>query len=137
MKTADPAQVDLVFRAFSDRTRLRMLNLLRDRRELCVCDLTAVLGIPQAKASRHLAYLRRAKLVLDRREGLWVHYRLAPPGGTFHRKMLECLNCCLGEIPELTRDLERLHRRLGRESAAPGCCAPRPAARDGPGRNDR
>ena len=59
LKKATP--VDLVFRAFSDRTRLRILHLLRGG-ELCVCDLVKVLDVPQPKASRHLAYLRRAGL---------------------------------------------------------------------------
>ena len=62
-KTLTPP-VDFMFRAFSDRTRLRILHLLRGG-ELCVCDLVEVLGVPQPKASRHLAYLRKAGLVLD------------------------------------------------------------------------
>src|SRR4051812_8472809 len=86
-------RVDLTFRAFSDRTRLRILNLLRGG-ELCVCDLIDVLGVPQAKVSRHLAYLRRAGLVQVRKAGLWSYYTLAPARGTFHTKLLECLSCC-------------------------------------------
>lgn len=63
MKFAAPAnRVDFLFRAFSDRTRLRILNLLKPG-ELCVCDLVRVLGHPQPKISRHLAYLRKAGLV--------------------------------------------------------------------------
>src|SRR4051794_14901027 len=68
--------VDRMFRAFSDRTRLRLLNMLGSG-EVCVCDLVAVLDVPQPKVSRHLAYLRRAGLVVARKEGLWMHYRLA------------------------------------------------------------
>lgn len=100
--------VDLVFRAFSDRTRLRILNLLRDREELCVCDIIAVVDVPQAKVSRHLSYLRRAGLVAARKDGLWVHYRLLPASNGFHKKMLECLTCCMAEVPELKRDLAKL-----------------------------
>lgn len=107
------SRVDVVFRAFSDRTRLRILNLLRDQDELCVCELIRVLDVPQAKVSRHLAYLRRAGLVQTRREGQWVHYRLSKADGAFHAKMLECLRCCLAEVPELQAD----RKRLGR-----GCC---------------
>jgi ArsR family transcriptional regulator len=120
MQTAPPPdQVDLVFRAFSDRTRLRILNLLRGGGETCVCDLIAVLDLPQAKVSRHLAYLRRAGLVETRREGPWVHYRLTRPDGAFHRKMLECLRCCLAEVPELKADRERL---AGAERGPLDCC---------------
>src|SRR5215216_1599114 len=60
MKTRSPApSVDVMFRAFSDRTRLRLLHLLAHGGEVCVCDLVGVLGVPQPKVSRHLAYLRR------------------------------------------------------------------------------
>ncbi len=107
-------QVDLVFRAFSDRTRLRIMNLLRGNGEICVCDLMRVLDLPQAKVSRHLAYLRRAGLVHTRREGQWIHYRLSKADGSFHAKMLECLRCCLAEVPELQADRERLEHA--------GCC---------------
>lgn len=101
---------DLVFRAFSDRTRLRIMNLLRGRGEICVCDLMTTLDLPQAKVSRHLSYLRRAGLVETRRDGQWVYYHLAKAEGTFHQKMLECLRCCLAEVPELRADRERLGR---------------------------
>ncbi len=106
-------KVDLMFRAFSDRTRLRVLNLLREREEICVCDLMRVLDLPQAKVSRHLAYLRKAGLVAGRKEKQWMHYRLVPTTGGFHAKLLECLGCCMGEVPELKGDRERL---------AGGCC---------------
>lgn len=109
MKTAPPlSRVDTVFRAFSDRTRLRIMNLLRGHQEICVCDLMQVLDLPQAKVSRHLAYLRRADLVDTRREGQWVYYRLSQAQGAFHTKMLECLRCCLAEVPELQADRDRL-----------------------------
>ena len=70
------AQINLIFRAFSDRTRLRILCLLTHD-EMCVGDLVKVLQVPQPTASRHLSYLRRAGLVETRKNGLWVHYRLA------------------------------------------------------------
>ena len=111
-------RVDSLFRAFSDRTRLRILNLLGGG-ELCVCDLIRVLGVPQAKVSRHLAYLRRAGLVRVRKEGLWHHYSLAEATGAFHAKLLECLECCFAEVPELAKDLKRLGRK-GR--VRDGCC---------------
>lgn len=111
-------RTDLLFRAFSDRTRLRILHLLRGG-ELCVCDLVAVIAAPQPTISRHLMYLRRAGLVQARKEGLWMHYELAPAGDAFHRKLLECLDCCLGDVPELARDAARLSKRGCRG----GCCA--------------
>jgi ArsR family transcriptional regulator, arsenate/arsenite/antimonite-responsive transcriptional repressor len=102
--------VDVMFRAFSDRTRLRILNMLRTG-ETCVCDLVRVLNVPQPKVSRHLAYLRKAKLVVARKEGLWMHYRLSPAKTEFHTSLLSCLGCCFKSVPELARDVEKLGRR--------------------------
>lgn len=67
-----------LFKALADETRLQMLALLLRRGEMCVCDFVAVLEITQSKASRHLRYLRNAGLVRDRRDGLWVYYRVRP-----------------------------------------------------------
>jgi ArsR family transcriptional regulator, arsenate/arsenite/antimonite-responsive transcriptional repressor len=124
-----PASADVLFKAFSDRTRLRLLNLLRTG-ETCVCDLVRVLAAPQAKVSRHLAYLRKAGLVRARKQGLWHHYRLAEPTSDFHRKLLECLDCCLGDVPELRRDLMSFDRRGG-------CCAPSTDSATPPRRDPR
>jgi ArsR family transcriptional regulator len=98
--------VNLIFRAFSDRTRLRILSLLRDG-ELCVGDLVEVLKVSQPKVSRHLAYLRKAGLVQTRESGLWIFYRLAPVSSPFHAKMLECLGACYGDVPEIARDRDK------------------------------
>jgi len=64
-------------KALSDETRLRMIALLLDNEELCVCDFVGTLGLTQSKASRHLRYLYNAGLVSDRRDGLWMHYRVS------------------------------------------------------------
>lgn len=66
-------------KALSDETRLRMLRLLQELGELCVCDVELGLDITQSRASRHLTQLRQAGLVDDRREGQWVYYRIAEP----------------------------------------------------------
>lgn len=99
--------IETIFRALSDRTRLRILNLLRGG-ELCVCDLVAVLDVPQPTASRHLAYLRKTGLVLARKEGLWHYYRLTPAKSIFHKKLLECVEASSLEFPQLAADVERL-----------------------------
>jgi ArsR family transcriptional regulator len=78
MKTRPVTTLEHLFRALADDTRLRILGLLAAG-EICVCHIHGALGIPQPTASRHLAYLRRAGLVATRREGLWVHYRIAVP----------------------------------------------------------
>ncbi|MBI4568540.1 MAG: winged helix-turn-helix transcriptional regulator [Planctomycetes bacterium] len=109
--------VDRLFRAFSDRTRIRILHLLRDG-ELCVGDLVSILGVPQAKTSRHLAYLRRAELVVAREDGLWMFYSLAPARSAFHEKLLECLAACFQEVPDLAADA----RQARRVRKSGGCC---------------
>ena len=109
--------VDSMFRAFSDRTRLRILHVLRGG-ELCVGDIVESLRAPQPRISRHLAYLRKANLVLVRKSGLWSHYSLAPAKTPFHRKLLECLGKCFNAVPELQAD----EARAAKIRASGGCC---------------
>ena len=70
--------IENLFKALADRTRLRLISLIGDS-EVCVCFFVAILKTSQPKISRHLAYLRRAGIVKARREGKWMHYRLAEP----------------------------------------------------------
>jgi ArsR family transcriptional regulator len=109
-RTADSLEVSAaLFKAFADPVRLRLLNLLAGG-EVCVCHLHEALALPQSTVSRHLAYLRKRGLVVGRKEGQWVHYRLAKPVGELHRKLLDCLGgCCGGERAE--QDRQRLARR--------------------------
>lgn len=110
-------QVNLMFRAFSDPTRLRILHLLLDG-ELCVGDLVKILKVPQPTASRHLAYLRRTGLVATRKNGLWNYYTLQPANNEFHRNLLKCLRGCFDAVPEISKDSTRAVsvKRSG------GCC---------------
>src|SRR5687768_14172618 len=103
MPTPNRNGADAKFRAFSDPTRLRILHLLQAG-ELCVNDLVEIINVPQPTASRHLAYLRRAELVVTRKEGQWIYYRLAHARNEFHEKLLECLTECFAEVRELRED---------------------------------
>ncbi|MFI0415172.1 MAG: metalloregulator ArsR/SmtB family transcription factor [Candidatus Thiodiazotropha sp.] len=69
--------IDL-FSALSHETRLRCVILLMQHDELCVCELTHAIGAAQPHISRHLAQLRELGLIVDRREGLWIHYKIKP-----------------------------------------------------------
>ena len=109
MKTAAANPVDRMFRALSDPTRLRILNLLLPG-ELCVCDIVNTLRMPQPTVSRHLAYLRESDLVEARRDGLWMYYQLATPKTAFHKKLLECLAYCCQDVPQLAKDTKQLNR---------------------------
>jgi len=115
--TEPNVDVNRLFRAFSDKTRLRILHLLLAG-ELCVCDIMDVLKVPQAKTSRHLGYLRRAGLVQARDEGQWSYYSLAPASNPVHEKLLDCLSVSCKVVPEIARDNARVNR--GRKSGS--CC---------------
>jgi ArsR family transcriptional regulator, arsenate/arsenite/antimonite-responsive transcriptional repressor len=104
------------FKAFADPTRLRILGLLAGG-EICVCNIHESLGIPQPTASRHLAYLRRKGLVLTRKEGLWVHYTLAPLDDAVMRVLMSAVTHCLGHCDSITKDRQRLESQTG-------CCTP-------------
>ena len=100
-----------LLKAFADPVRLRLLNLLSgEREEVCVCHLHEALGLSQPTVSRHLAYLRKYGLVVGRKEGLWVHYRLAKPKAGLHRILLGCLDSCLGDSEVFAQDRQRLER---------------------------
>jgi ArsR family transcriptional regulator len=110
-------QIDLMFRAFSDPTRLRILHILQHH-ETCVGDLVQILDALQPKVSRHLAYLRKAGLVEARKDGLWCHYSLAAAKNPFHQNILNCLKSCFCEVPEIKAD----RRRAEKIQKAGGCC---------------
>jgi ArsR family transcriptional regulator, arsenate/arsenite/antimonite-responsive transcriptional repressor len=97
------------FSALADPTRLEMLALLLENGELCVCDFVGTLGISQSKASRHLRYLWNARLLQDRRAGLWVFYRISPELSPDGKAIVEALRSIFGE-----RDLAELRDRLQR-----------------------
>jgi ArsR family transcriptional regulator len=105
---------DLLFRALADPTRLRLLNLIANR-EICVCYFVEILRTSQPKISRHLAYLRKAGIVAARREGKWMHYRLAIPRDEVAARILRETLKHLREKPEMQRDILRLRS---------ACCAP-------------
>src|SRR6059036_4341505 len=94
--------MELLFKALADHTRLRLINLIGDS-EVCVCFFVAVLKTSQPKISRHLAYLRRAGIVSARREGKWMHYRLVDPPDEDAARFLE-------EVREWLRSDERMKR---------------------------
>ena len=83
-----------LFKSLADETRLKILWLLMGQEELCVCDIMRVLGITQSKASRHLRYLYHLGWVTDRREGLWMNYRLSVTPGSPEKSCLSCWAKC-------------------------------------------
>jgi len=102
------------FQALGDNTRLRLLNLMGER-EICVCYFVEVLGHPQPKISRHLAYLRSAGIVSARREGKWMHYRMVMPPHIGAAQILKQTVDWLKEDKAMQADRAKLSK---------ACCSP-------------
>src|SRR6476659_4686013 len=103
-------EMEKLFRALADATRLRIVGLLLAG-EVCVCDIHESLKIPQPKASRHLAYLRKTGLVETRREGLWIHYRLGTLADPVMAAVVDAVRHALTHMDAVQRDGERLQKR--------------------------
>lgn len=103
-----------MFKALSDETRLRILCLLLEG-ELCVCDLMAVLQLPQSTVSRHLAYLKNSGWVDDRRCGVWMYYSIPDNGDKLRNRLLASLRDALPSMETATSDRLRLNE-LSRNS---------------------
>ena len=106
---------DEFFAALADRTRLRLLNLMRDG-EVCVCFFAETLGTNNPKISRHLAYLKRAGLVKSRRDGKWMHYSITRPNDPKAAEILDSLMTALEIDEEMKAD---------RANLVSVCCSPR------------
>jgi ArsR family transcriptional regulator, arsenate/arsenite/antimonite-responsive transcriptional repressor len=109
-------EMEAFFKALADATRLRILGLLLTG-EVCVCHIHESLKIPQPKASRHLAYLRRAGLVDTRRDGLWIHYRMAQLPDPVLQMISLAVAHGLTHMDVVHRDSDRLAKKTG-------CCLP-------------
>ena len=118
------ATLERTFQALGDQTRLRILALLATG-EVCVCHIHESLQLPQPKVSRHLAYLRRAGLVETRKDGLWVHYRLADLPDPVSRTVRDAVTHALWHVDAVKRDAKQLARHQA--------CAVQPPAADAPG----
>src|ERR1700761_6199611 len=106
MTKRKPFDMELFFQALADRTRLRLISLMGSD-ELCVCFFVEVIGTNQPKISRHLAYLRRAGLVIARREGKWMHYRITEPTDERAARVFAEVRHWLSEDREMQRDRAR------------------------------
>jgi ArsR family transcriptional regulator len=113
------------FKALSEELRLRILALMFRHGELCVCEVERFLHVSQSKASRHLRYLLNAGIVEDRREGLWVYYRVADPKTDKQQLLLGALRELLKDtpVPDVSGELgalraERCHPTSAQVHAA-------------------
>ena len=122
-------ELESLFKALADKTRLRILALLANN-EVCVCHLHDSLGLPQPTVSRHLAYLRRSGLVAARRDGVWMHYQVSRSLSPVIQEVVAAAVNALQRLPATTQDRKQFQRSFGQlyvlDSAGGGaCCAPR------------
>lgn len=110
-RVKNAGELAAVYRALADETRLRILALLRDG-EVCVCHLQGSLRLPQPTISRHLAYLRKSSLVESRRDGIWMHYRLAPASSPVVKQVVESALHALTHAESTAKDSARLKEEL-------------------------
>lgn len=103
-------ELTTVFQSLEEETRLRILALLMEAGELCVCDLIAVLQLPQSTVSRHLAHLKNAGWLQDRREGVWINYSIVRQPGPLLQSLLPTLRYFLQQQEIVKKDLESLSR---------------------------
>jgi ArsR family transcriptional regulator len=108
-------------KVIADEARIQMLWLLFNHQELCVCDIVEALDITQSKASRHLATLRHAGLVVDRREAAWSYYSICPAKNELERAMLDALRTKLADHPGAAQLLLDLHAWLARKDRGVMC----------------
>lgn len=123
MATDQLLHLEDLFKALGDRTRLRILALLAAG-EVCVCNLHESLDLPQPTVSRHLAYLRRSGLVDTRRDGVWMHYRLAPPAERLAGAIVDAALHAVGHVRAVDNDRKKLAKVAGLDVKPAACCAP-------------
>jgi len=128
-KRAAVDELENLFKALADKTRLRILALLGNN-EVCVCHVHDTLGLPQPTVSRHLAYLRRSGLVAARRDGVWMHYQVSRSLNPVVQRVVAAAVDALQQVPDTTHDRKQFQRSFGQlyvlDSPAGGaCCAPR------------
>ena len=109
------------FKVLADEARLKIIWLLFHHEELCVCDVMAALGITQSKTSRHLATLKHAGLVTDRKDGLWSHYALRPAQDELAKTHLALLRRSLADRPDAAPMLKSLQRSLNGKNRSTAC----------------
>jgi ArsR family transcriptional regulator len=122
-------QLETLFKALADKTRLRILALL-GKNEVCVCHIHDSLGLPQPTVSRHLAYLRRAGLVDTRRDGVWMHYQVARSLSPNVEAVLSAAVDAITKMPTTVQDRKQFERAFGELYVLPtatggSCCSPR------------
>lgn len=108
------------YKCLADETRLKLMLLIQNHSELCVCELTSALEISQPKVSRHLAQLRQCQLLVDRRQGQWIFYSINPELESWCQLILQ--QTAAANSVFLEQDEQRLAAMSNRPDRGDICC---------------
>ncbi|MBC8421400.1 MAG: metalloregulator ArsR/SmtB family transcription factor [Actinobacteria bacterium] len=100
--------IEKIIKALADKNRLRMVYLLNEKQDLCVCEITDIIGLSQPTISSHLRLLENADLVESDKDGLWVNYNINSRSGLFSRKLVEMICKDLRKDKQIISDLKKL-----------------------------
>ncbi len=111
-------QLSIIFKALADESRLRILNLLFQSGELCVCDIQSILKFTQTKVSRHMSYLKHIGLIDDKKQGRWVLYSIAKPKTPEQEAIISSVRTIIESHVQSKKDTATLMKNI-----STGCCA--------------
>jgi len=100
--------IEKIIKALADKNRLRMVYLLNEKQDLCVCEITDIIGLSQPTISSHLRLLENAGLVESDKDGLWVNYNINSYADLFSRKLIEMICKDLRKDKQIISDLKKL-----------------------------
>ena len=100
--------IEKIIKALADKNRLRMVYLLNEKQDLCVCEITDIIGLSQPTISSHLRLLENAGLVESDKDGLWVNYNINRQADLFSRKLIEMICKDLRKDKQIISDLKKL-----------------------------
>ncbi len=108
MSENDLKNIEKIIKALADKNRLRIVYLLNEKQDLCVCEITDIIGLSQPTISSHLRLLENAGLIESDKDGLWVNYNIDSRSGLFSRRLMEIICKDLKKDKQIVSDLKEL-----------------------------
>ena len=110
MSDYDLKKIERIIKALSDKNRIRIINLLKAKQKLCVCEITSIIGLSQPTISSHLKLLENAGLVESQKKGLWVNYNICSRLDRFSSRLIEIIHNDLEKDQQIVHDLKKLKK---------------------------
>ena len=125
MSENDLKNIEKIIKALADKNRLRIIYLLNEKQDLCVCEITDIIGLSQPTISSHLRLLENAGLVESDKDGLWVNYNINSRADPFSRGSIEMICKDLKNDKQAISDVKKLKaidrdKICGRKTQVPG-----------------